>query len=230
LFVPHERALLGRTICLSYLSDHRTAIDAASKLIEGSPPNAGDAYYWRAWNDRRLNELPQATADIERAKSLLYNESVLTLAGIIHHDSDRLDAATADLLAAKAANRAGRNCSAMWYLGLVEVKREEWLSSAAHFVDAATCYHREVLDTEKRLEDLLQSTILDTAFKTSQAAMLQTALRDDRAQESAAAYNAALQFFRGGDRSKAAVYLDMAARDPARAAQVAELREQLKQY
>jgi tetratricopeptide (TPR) repeat protein len=225
----HERAMLARTICLSYLGEHRAAIDTATTLLQSSPPNAGDAYYWRAWNYHRLRELQFATSDVGRAKALVYNEGVLTLSGIVHYDSGRVDDARRDLASARGASPADRNCLAIWYLGLVELNREMWLASGKNFGDAASCYHKNVSETEEHLEALRRLPGLDESFRAVQTAALQAALTEDKSQESAAAYNAALQYYRGGDLAGAMIFLEMADRDASRADQVGNLRKRIRQ-
>jgi len=57
---------------------------------------------------------------------------------------------------------------------------------------------------------------------------LEARVKEQRAQESAAAVNAAANFLRAGDIGKAQSYVDRAARDPERAAAVNELREAIR--
>jgi thioredoxin-like negative regulator of GroEL len=52
--------------------------------------------------------------------------------------------------------------------------------------------------------------------------------REQRSQQSGAAINAARTFLRAGDVRAAQTCVDLAARDPQRAAQVAELQELIK--
>lgn len=223
----HDRALLATIICASHLGRHQEAIDDASRLIELGGSNAGDAYYWRAWNRHRRHELSDAARDVERARTLLYNEAVLTLAGVIAHDADRLDDAERHLTSARAGP-GNRNCQAMWYLGLVNFRREQWSASAREFADATACYETQAGETEALLDDVQHRVDLPPAFRDSQLAGLRAELAENRAQSSAAAYNAALNFVRGRDFANAATYIDRAARDPARAPGLDELRRLVK--
>lgn len=68
---------------------------------------------------------------------------------------------------------------------------------------------------------------LDAEWKAAQLAGFEAAIKEDRGQESASAYNAAVNFLRGGDRTSAVTYADLAARDPLRFPKVEELRKLL---
>jgi tetratricopeptide (TPR) repeat protein len=224
----HEDALLGRTMCLTFLSRHEEAIAAATHMIDLRTDNWGRAFYWRAWNHHYLKQLTDARSDIDRAKPLAAIEEVYTLAGIIEHDQDDLGVAETDLLRAKSMNRAGRNCTAMWYLGLVKLKREAWIDSARNFNDAMGCYEKNVKDDEAGLAALTANTDLDPEFKASQTASFETQLKEDRSQYYAAAFNAANQFAHAGNVDLARRLLDIAAKDPALGDLVGQLRDILK--
>jgi tetratricopeptide (TPR) repeat protein len=221
----HEDALLGRTICLSFLGQSDAAIAAATRIIDLRTDNQGDAFYWRAWNRHERRELVPAREDIERAKTLRYNSSVLTLAGIIEHDQDDLAPAETDLSAAKSVDVS--NCVASWYLALVGLKRQTWVPAATQFTTAMECYHASVLDTEARMRTMAARDDLDPEWRAAQLAAFEAALKEDRSQESASAYNAAVNFLRGGDRTRAVAFADLAARDPVRLPKVEELRKLL---
>ena len=65
---------------------------------------------------------------------------------------------------------------------------------------------------------------VDETFRASQIAGFQAAIREDRSQQSASAFNAAVNYARANNREKALEFCDLAAKDPNRAAQAAELR------
>jgi tetratricopeptide (TPR) repeat protein len=221
----HEDAMLGRTACLSFLHEPAAAIAAATTLIDRRAYNQGDALYWRAWNHHQQVDLASARTDIDRAKTLRYNSSVLTLAGMIEHDQNDLQPARTDLTSAKELD--GANCVARWYLALVALKREDWTQTGTHFVEAMECYRASALDTERRMRVMAAREDLDPEWRTTQLAGFEIAIREDRSQESASAYNAAVNFLRGGDRTAANTYAELAARDPVRAPKVEELRKVL---
>jgi tetratricopeptide (TPR) repeat protein len=219
----HEDAMLGRTACQSFLHEPAAAIASATTLIDRRAYNQGDALYWRAWNHHQGGNLDTARADIDRAKTLRYNSSVLTLAGMIEHDQNDLQPARTDLTSAKDLD--GANCIARWYLALVALKREDWTQTGTHFVEAMECYRASALDIERRMRVMAAREDLDPEWRTSQLAGFEIAIKEDRSQESASAYNAAVNFLRGGDRAAANTYADLAARDPVRAPKVEELRK-----
>jgi hypothetical protein len=221
----HEDAMLGRTVCLSVLRESDAAIAAAIRVIDLRADNQGDGLYWRAWNRHQRGELVAARADTDRAKTLRYNSSVLTLAGMIEHDQHDLPPAATDLAAAKDLDSS--NCVARWYLALVELKREAWTPAATHFVDAMECYRASALGAERRKQAMAVREDLDAEWKAAQLAGFEAAIKEDRGQESASAYNAAVNFLRGGDRTSAVTYADHAARDPLRFPKVEELRKLL---
>jgi hypothetical protein len=67
-------------------------------------------------------------------------------------------------------------------------------------------------------------TDIDPDFKARQIANFQAALKEDRAQYYAAAFNSANQAARGGDIVKAKTLIEVAAKDPALADLVKQLR------
>lgn len=220
----HENARLGRTVCFTFLKAPAEAIAEATHLITIKAFNMSDAYYWRAWNWHSQRQLEPARADIEDAKRLASNNAIHRLAGIIEHDQNDLTAAEKDLVAAKSMTGGSTDCVARWYLGLVEMKRERWTESAAHFEDAMTCYERSAEFSEASLRAMEANTDVDPDFKASQIAGFQAAIQEDRAQQYASAFNAANHYARGGNAAKAKALLEVAAKDPSLAARVAELR------
>jgi tetratricopeptide (TPR) repeat protein len=219
----HEDALLGRAACLSMLGEADAAIATATRLIEMRADNQGDAYYWRAWNHHRRADLPRARTDIDRGKTLRFSSPVLTLAGIIEHDQNDLPPAESDLVAAKSLDPS--NCVARWYLALVSLKREAWVPAATEFVGAMDCYRASALDAEARMRVMALREDLDPAWRAAQLTGFEAAIKEDRSQQSASAYNAAVNFLRGGDRSNAVKLADLAAEDPVRLPKVEELRK-----
>jgi len=223
----HEDAWLGRAVCLSVLNRYEEAIAAATVLIDASADNRAEAYYWRAWNHRRLERLPPARDDIERAKRLAASIDIYTLAGIIAYEQDRLDAAEADLLAARAMSMP-RSCTAAWYLGLVPMRRERWPAGATAFESAMTCFQGSLAGHQAGRAALRANTIMDPVFKARQIALADEAITEARRQMHAAAMNAAKNFALAGNRVRARQLGDRASADPALASEVEVLREYLE--
>lgn len=224
----HEDAHLGRVICLSYLKRSDEAIAAATHMVGLSTYNVDQAYYWRAWNHHLLKDLPTARRDIESAKAIASSGEIFTLAGIIEHDQDDLTPSERDLKAARAAAYGSRNCAAAWYLGLVKMKRQTWLESSDWFESAMTCYEANIAESEAGLRQMEGRTDIDPAFKARQIAGFEAALKEDRSQYHAAAFNAANQGARGGRIDRARVLLEVAAQDAGLSTLVEQLRAILK--
>ncbi len=221
----HENALLGRTVCLTFLKRTDEALAAATRMIDLQTHNVDEAFYWRAWNRHFLKELDLARQDIEAAKARASNMQIHTLAGMIEHDQDDLGPAERDLVAAKAGDAGAKNCTARWYLGLVDMKRTRWAASAAHFEDAMACYEQSVREHQVALKAIELNKEIDAAFKARQIAGFQTAIVEDAKQQYAAAFNAANHYARGGVLPKAKALVEIAAKDPGLADRVAELRK-----
>jgi len=224
----HENGLLGRTACLTFLKQPEEAIDTATRMIDLRTDNVLDAYYWRAWNRWSLKQLPEARADIETAKARRANGDIHTLAGQIEHDQSDLDPADADLRTALSLSEGQKNCVAAWYLGLVLMKKERWLDTAEAFEGAMACYDARVQETEAELLALRANPNFDPDFKARQIAGFEAAIHEDRSQYHAAAFNAANHFVRAGEADRAKPLVEVAARDPALADLVRQLRAFIK--
>ncbi len=224
----HENALLGRTVCLTYLKRTDEAIAAAAHMIGVKPFNVDEAYYWRAWNYHFLKDLPAARRDINAAKAQRSNVRIHTLAGIIEHDQDDLGPAESDLTDARRGLEGAKNCTASWYLGLVEIKRSRWTESARYFESAMNCYVGAVRESEEAILALEANKDIDPEFRTRQVANFRIQIETDRGQQYASAFNAANHYARGGEPEKARVLVEIAAKDPALADHVAALRKILK--
>lgn len=219
----HEDAHLGKLMCLSYLGRHDDAIVEATGMIT-TKINVGEAYYWRAWNKRETNQLPPARLDSDIMKTLLFNGRVLTLAGQIEHDLDDLPVAEKDLTEAVNLGR-GENCIAQWYWSLVQLKKKAWPETANGFVKSMACYDLDRVKTITDIEAVKKLENVDEDWRKGQIANFEEEIKTDESQISASAFNAAVNWARAQDREKALKYLDLAAKDPARAAQVEELRK-----
>jgi tetratricopeptide (TPR) repeat protein len=220
----HELALVGRVRCLSLIKRNEEAIQAATEMIALNTPQNPTAYYWRAWNHHLLTRLPEARSDIDRAKRLLASGEIYTLAGVIEHDQGDLGPAQKDLETALSLSGQS-NCEAQWYLGLVFMKKETWLPAASAFERVMGCYEVRRLDAETARLSMERRENLDAEFKASQLANFDAIIEGSRGQYTAAAYNAAHFYARGGSVDKARELLKIAETDPALASRVAELRK-----
>lgn len=223
----HEEARLGRTICRTYLSRNEEAIADATILVDATESASlrGDAFYWRAWNRRHLKHIELARADIDRARSLRYNASVLTLAGQIEYDQKEFDKARQDL--ERARDMEATACEARWYLALVEYAVEAWAPAAQAFASSATCYDILVKDSEKKRAEMATRNDVSEEFRTRQLAGFDAAIAEDSVQRSASELNAAINYGRAGDIPNATIYMKRAAVDPQRQEAVEDLRQVL---
>lgn len=224
----HEDAWLGRTMCLTFSRQFDAAIASATHMIDIETDNRSQAYYWRAWIRREQKDLASARADIEQAKKLEKSINIATLAGMIEYDQDDLVPSEADLKIGRRPRDGNRNCTAMWYLGLVTMKTDRWKESGQQFADAMACYQTDVGEAEEMLKKLNETADLDPDFRASQTANFASVIKESSSRQYAAAFNAANHYARGGEIPKARVYLEIAAKDPALAEPVATLRALLK--
>ena len=222
----HEDAWAGRTISLTELARHGEAIDAATRMIDLKLDNVDQALYWRAWNYHAQDRLAEARADIEEARRRRRSEEILTLAGIIEHDQEDLDAAGVDLREARRRGQ-GNNCRADWYLGSVLVKQRQWKEAAPTFEAAMTCYALDVKAREHAIRTLDEKTGIDPLFKQSRIARLRLEIELQRRQHLASAFNAANSFAQSGDLEKARPLVDVAAADPDLRDEIDELRRHM---
>lgn len=224
LVPTHEQAMLGRVICLTNLDRRQEAIDAATRIIERREDHAAEAYYWRARNRHALAELGEARKDIAAAKEQLATADVLGLAGIIEHDQGDLDPALVDLTEAIAADR--HDCTARWYLALVERRGKQWLVAGREFEDAMTCYRDRAQASTARIA-ALEARLRDPAHRARAVASLRASIEADTRQLHLAALAAANCVAVGGDIAQARTLLELASEDPALADRVTKLRVQL---
>ena len=214
----HHEAWLGQGICLSYLNRPRDAIAALTKVLELGRWFRGEAFYWRAWNAHALGELDAAWSDIEEARKIVYSTDVYGLAGRIAHDRGEFD--TARPLLEKAIELSDANCAAAWYLGLVHSARERWREGGDAFEGAERCYRA---DAEHLRQEQRRAEAGDPDA-VARAAEIEAGIRAAEQQAALAAYNAAFNFVKGGDRDRARPLLDRAVTHPAAADRARELR------
>jgi hypothetical protein len=222
----HESAMLGRTICLTYLERHEDAIAEATRLIGTDGVVAG--YYWRAFNRHVRKELDLARADIEQAKSRANTIDILTLAGTIEYDQEDLSASETDFTTARRLPYGMKYCAPPWFLGLIQMKRQAWLESAKYFEGAMNCYEQDALEAEAAMLSMQSQTDLDAEYKASQIAGLQKRIKAATSQRYASAFNAANYYATGGTYDAARRLVEIAATDPALADRVARLKDWLK--
>ena len=208
--VPEQReALLGEGRALSYLERHTAAIRPFDALLALGTWYVGEAYYWRAWNRFRLNELDVAWTDIEAAKKSLVSVDAFRLAGLIAFFRRDFGNATTNLSDAIELNPM--ECEALFYLGGVRAEKRSWAASGPTYRDAVACFESQSAATQAQIADLEQDPSLD-ARAMRLLLRRQRDLVSIRRFEANAAYNAAVSYFNDGRRDDAAAFAERAAR------------------
>jgi tetratricopeptide (TPR) repeat protein len=138
----HPEALIGRAISLSHLARPDEAIATATRLIDEGQWHLGEAYYWRGWNQLRLDQYDRARADADRAKTLMSNAAVFLLSGVIEWRLRRLDAAEQEFQSAITIDFGA--CEAALDLGVVRDERRKPAESLAAFQQARQCYELSI--------------------------------------------------------------------------------------
>jgi tetratricopeptide (TPR) repeat protein len=134
----HPEALIGRVISLSHLMRPHEAIDTASHVIDAGQWYLGEAYYWRGWNQLRLEQHDLARGDADRAKTLMSNAAVFVLSGVIEWRLRRLETAEQEFQSAIAIDFG--ECEAALDLGVVRDERRKPAEALAAFHQARQCY------------------------------------------------------------------------------------------
>ena len=217
----HNEAWLGQGICLSYLERPREAIEALSHVVDLGRWSVGDALYWRAWNRHAIGDLEAAWADIEQARTTLYNTNVYGLAGRIAFD--RKAFAVARPLLEKAVELSEANCGAAWFLGLLHSTEERWLAGGAAFEAAETCYRADIVRAQSERERA-SGDGGDEAARAEQQAQAEASIRTAERQAALSAYNAAFAFVSGKQVDRSRPLLDRAVQHPEVSDRARELR------
>jgi tetratricopeptide (TPR) repeat protein len=178
----HPEALIGRVISLSHLVRPQEAIATASQLIDAGQWHLGEAYYWRAWNQLRLEQHDLARGDADRAKTLMSNAAVFVLSGVIEWRLRRLETAEQEFQSAIAIDFG--ECEAALDLGIVRDERRKPAEALAAFQQARQCYdlsitlRREAIATVEAGPGTDTSKARDTARHRRELAEL-----EDRREE-----------------------------------------------
>jgi tetratricopeptide (TPR) repeat protein len=133
----HPDALIGRTVALSQLGRAQEAIATATTVIDGGQWMVGEAYYWRAWNQLRLGNLPMAREDADRALTQMANARVFVLSGVIEWRLRRLENAERDFQRAVTIDLG--ECEGAFDLGIVRDELRQVPQSLAAFRQAGQC-------------------------------------------------------------------------------------------
>jgi hypothetical protein len=175
-------------------------------------------------NQRALEKLQLARADIERAKTFGVADDMYTIAGIIAFEMDDMQAAETDLLMALSLPRADRNCTGAFFLGRVYVSLSRDMDAAARFDQSMSCNEAAVHRLRALMDETHADNEFEPAYKRLRLGRMEQQVLDNQSQQYAAAFNAANHFFRSGNLARARELLLVAALDSTLADPVAKLR------
>ena len=208
VIVPNYRdALLGKAICLSTLGRPEEAIAVCQEVIVLGFWLLGESYYWIAWNQHELKNNASAEASIEQAKGRLPTSTeVFTLSGLIAMEREDSTMAEKEFLEAIRYNPA--NSQALFNLGGVYARKEDWPNSGLYFEKAGFAFEDEGRSLQDKITHLLYSNL---AQERKDRLSQKWKLRRERAllSKATAFYDAAAGYFNAGQKFKA---LEMATR------------------
>lgn len=157
----HPEALIGRAISLSRLERSHEAIATATQVIDAGQWHLGEAYYWRAWNQLRLEQHDRARADADRAKTLMANAAVFVLSGVIEWRLRRLETAEQEFQSAITIDFG--ECEAALDLGVVRDQRRKPAEALAAFQQARQCYDLSIALRHEAIAKVQAGRGTDTA-------------------------------------------------------------------
>ena len=135
---PDASLQLTRAQTLSYLKRHHEAIAELNGLLKDVRNNPGVKYYWRAWNELQLAELPPAYEDATTALKFMIGVDAQRLAGIASFNLERLVEARGYF--EEALKLSAEDCDSLQYLGQLDAAEKKWPAAATRFTSAAACF------------------------------------------------------------------------------------------
>jgi tetratricopeptide (TPR) repeat protein len=171
----HPEATIGRAISLSYLGRSEEAIETTTRLIDQGQWLQGEARYWRAWNDLRLERYELARADADRARTLMSNAAVMVLSGVIDWRLGRLDGAERDFQNALAIDLG--ECEAAFNLGVVRDQLKKLREAHAAFTQAGQCYDLSIAVRREAIQTIRNGQGTET-LKARESARHERVLAD----------------------------------------------------
>jgi len=194
-------ALLGKSLCLSYMGKHKEAIDILNKLVALGSYLMGEGHYWLAWNYHELKDTEKAQFNIEESKTRLPTDSqVFGLSGTIALEKGEVDEAEREFQESLRYN--GKNIDAILGLGKVYAQKKKWLDSAifySHATEAAAQRENTLADMIRQIND---STLAEER-KARMVAKKEEQLKTFEVIKAAGYYNAAAGYFNAGQKGQA---------------------------
>ena len=222
----YRDALLGKAVCLSHLGKHNEAIPVLEKIIELGHWLIGESYYWLAWNHHELKNNQAAAASVEEAKGRLPTSTeVFTLSGVIALEEGELAKAERDLK--EALQYGPANSEALFSLGSLYARREEWTNSGLYFEKAARAFEGEEQALRERI---IQAETSSLSAERKERFIRRKKLQLERVSSSKATafYNAAAGYFNAGEKKKAYELARRASEHPAFTQKAEELLARIK--
>jgi tetratricopeptide (TPR) repeat protein len=192
LVPDHVEAMLGRIRSLTYLGRYLDALSAVDDLLRLERWYIGDAYYFRALNQLRLERFDEAWESVQRAAALITNAEVPKLAGIIAVQRQQLDEARARFEESRARSRV--DCETAFYLGVVLSEQRAWAGAADALVEAIACLDRSIEALDQEVARLRASSI-GADRRARQIARREQRIAAEGRTRAAAAFNAAVAAF-----------------------------------
>jgi tetratricopeptide (TPR) repeat protein len=222
----HRDALLGKTMCLSYLGSHDEAIEICNNMISLGKYYLGESHYWLAWNLNELEQLESAWENIETSKKYLIGHGeVFFLAGLIAFNQKRLDEAEKNLR--ESNKQDASNGDSFYYLGKIKNLQEDWLNAGAYFESASSRYEIKENLIQERINAIKDSEFSEER-KKKHLARKTNQLRTIQLTKATAWYNAAAGFYNAGFPKKARQRVEKAASHSALKEKVDDLLNLMK--
>jgi tetratricopeptide (TPR) repeat protein len=216
----HHDARLGRVLALSMLARHDEAIAGATSLIDEGRWLAGEAYYWRAWNEYTLTRLGEAERDVEEAKKRMRSSAVFVLSGLVQWRKKRPEEAEHEFI--QATDLDPDECDASNYLGGVRAELQKWMPAADAYAAAEACREREVAGLRATLADLVANGAPAAAIESQHKG-----IAESERQAAEMAYNRGAMLANAGDIAGARGHVERAGRHPTLQVKAATLLDRL---
>jgi tetratricopeptide (TPR) repeat protein len=190
LVSAHPGARIGVVRALTYLTRHEEAIKAADVLIaETTTP--GEARYWRAFNEFRLERNNEAWDDVELAALGLVNADIPKLAGLIAINRREFAVARQRLELARSRRR---DCDTGYFLQSVLAELREWDPVVRVAAETAACF--DGLDGILRRElTAVRTARMTDARRARQIAKVEQQIAANERMQATAWFNAAVGSF-----------------------------------
>jgi tetratricopeptide (TPR) repeat protein len=208
----HRDALLGKSMCLSYLGRHEEAIEVCNAILSLGKYYLGESHYWRAWNLNELEQWEEAWENVETAKKYLIGHAdVFFLSGQIAFHQNRLDISEQNLRESNKLDAS--NGDSFYYLGKIKNLQKDWLNAGAYFDSASSRYEIEEKDIQDKMKAIMESEFSEER-KKKHLTRKTIQLKKMKLTKATSWYNAAAGFYNAGFPEKASQLAEKAASHP----------------